>query len=71
MADSRTTVGIDIVIHDGLGNISHSLFIAEIEEDTGNIDADANHRTDIKWIQLLMNTFLVEVLESNFVLLPP
>ena len=70
-ADSCAAVRVDIVIGNRLGDISNSLLVAEIKENTGNIDSHANHCTCIKRIEFLMDTFLVEIAESYFVLLSP
>ncbi len=70
-ADSCAAVRVDIAIGNRLGDISNSLLVAEIKENTGNIDSHANHCTYIKRIEFLMDTFLVEIAESYFVLLSP
>lgn len=69
-ADSCAAVRVDIVIGNRL-EIFPPLLVAEIKENTGNIDSHANHCTYIKRIEFLMDTFLVEIAESYFVLLSP
>lgn len=71
MAYPRTAIGIDIVVNDRLGDVPYALFVAEIEENTGDVDTYANHCVDIERIQLFVNTLLVEILKSDFIVLSP
>ena len=48
----RAAVWGDIVANDGFGDISIPLFVAEVEKDAGDIDADTDHDADIERIQL-------------------
>ena len=71
VAHARAAVGIDIVVNDGLGDISDALLVAEIEKDTGDVDAYTDHCTDIERIQPFVNPFLVKILESDFIVFSP
>ena len=71
VAHARAAVGIDIVINNRLGYVSHSLLIAEIKEDARNIDPYTDHHADIERIKFFVNPFLVEVAESDFIMFPP
>ena len=59
------------VVNDGLGDISDALFVAEIEKDTGDVDAYTDHCTDIERIQPFVNPFLVKILKSDFIVFSP
>ena len=71
MADSCAAVGVDVIINNRLGDVSYPLLVAEVKKDTGNIDTDTDHGAHIERIQLLMNPFLVEVCESDFISFSP
>ena len=71
VAHARAAVGIDIVVNDGLGDISDALLVAEIEKDTGDVDAYTDHCTDIERIQPFVNPFLVKILKSDFIVFSP
>ena len=70
VAHARAAVGIDIVINNRLGYVSHSLLITEIKEDARNIDPYTDHHTGIERIKFFVNPFLVEVAESDFIMFP-
>ena len=47
------------------------LLVSKIEKNAGDVDTNANYCTDIEGIQLFVDTLLIKVLKSDFILLSP
>ena len=69
VAHSRAAVGIDIVVNDGLGDVSDALLVGN-RKDTGDVDAYTDHCTGIERIQPFRESLLVKILKSDFIVFP-
>ncbi len=63
--------GIDIVVYDGLGDISDALLVAKSKKIREMLTPTHDHCTDIERIQPFVNPFLVKILKSDFIVFSP